>query len=185
MAHNCNTYNDEAPNAAGAVSVALLTGTVQRLSMTRPVIGAAPANFTNGMRFPFANSNLALEYSDNITSITATNPNTPITSNSFTQAYTINASGTYLLKANTHYTATSGAIITLRWKDTLGNYLGPKTRHITAPPGKNANIVWGLVSFTGSSRTVFVEVSEEAGNVQTGGLIITTTLSYSQILQLA
>lgn len=185
MAHNCNTYDDQSPDASGAVSVTLLTGTVQRFSMTRPVVGASAANINNGMRFPFANVNQALQYSDNITSITATSANSPFTSNSFTEAYTINGRGTYLLKANTHYTATTGAIITLRWKDTLGNYLGPKTRHITAPPGKNANIVWGLVSFTGSSRTVFVELSEETGNVQTGGLLITTTLSYSQILQLA
>lgn len=184
MAHNCNTFNGARPNDDGTVEMPLDLSVTQRLSMTRANFGNSAYDYANNMRFAFiGTSGFCLLFTSSVTSVTATTPNTPLSNTNFTQAYTISGAGTYLLIANVHFEP-NGASATLRWRDTANIALGPKTRHHTSTM-RFANKVWGVVTFTGTSRTVFVQVTEESGSLRTNGQGSTTSVTYVQILKVA
>lgn len=184
MAHNCNIYNGARPAADGTVDMPVDLNVTQRFSMTRANFANSAYDYANNMRFAFIGaSGFCLLFTSSVTSVTAATPNTPLTNTNFTQAYTISGAGTYLLIANVHFEP-NGAIATLRWRDTANIALGPKTRHHTSTM-RFANKVWGVVTFTGASRTVFVQVTEESGSLRTNGQGSTTSVTYVQILKVA
>ena len=181
MSHNCNRINNKEPSASGLVNInELLTA---RLSLTRIAFTSGPYTYSNGQRYPFAYAGTrALAYASGVTYENAVSPVCVYDSSVHAMSFVISGAGTYLLVATLAFVE-NGAATTVRWKDTTGATLGPKTRQQTTSQ-VFANKVWGVVSFTGATRTVYVEVNEITGTLQTVGMSQASTINYVQILQI-
>jgi len=187
MSHNAQIYNGSTSQADGTVSTAILNA--QTAAMSTPAFNGSSETVNNGHRFPFIfNASFCRIATSGVTVVTATAANTPFATNqsSYAEAFTINNAGTYLLKANPYFTfgAASGSAMTCRWRDTLGNNLGPKTRLSCDGSWQYGNIVYAVITIT-SPRTVFVSCSEKSGTVTlTGQANLTFSWGYLQILKL-
>jgi hypothetical protein len=183
MAHNCNIINGVKPSSDGVAEISLSLNIKQNLSITRINVSIGTVNYVDGMHvpFPFADTR-ALLYNSNLALVTTALPDGPFTSDFHAMSFTISGAGTYLLRANALFVA-DGSIATLQWKDTTGATLGAKSRHQTTAM-RFANQVVGVVRFTGASRTVYVEVSEEVGTLRTVGETPAACVIFAQIIKL-